>query len=362
MPRFWIAIDVHGGDYIPQNPIEGSLLALHDLPNKDFGITLVGDERVIEQQLAGRLYGSDRLRILHSTQVVGMKDDPALVLRGKRGSSIHVGIAAARDGKVDAFVSAGNTGAVAYIARHLLRCIDNVVQPPIAATFPTLSGPKVVLDVGASINCKPVHLAQFGLMGAVYAQHVLGIEHPRIGLMSNGGEDTKGNWAIVGDRETLGANGIFRLLNGNGIHFHGNVEGDNVFDGPADVIVCDGFVGNVLLKVAEGEFHAIKAAVGSVVRNGSLDQKIFAFIGRILLGPTIGAMKHLFAYEKYGGLPLLGLQGNVTIAHGKSTPVAIMNAIGNALRSAEHRIDTHIQECLEKHADILKAPPPPPKG
>ena len=336
-----------------------SILALRELSGMDFGITLVGDERVIEQQLAGRFRGSDRIRVLHSTQVVRMDDDPMAALRSKKGSSIHVGIAAVRDRQVDGFFSAGNTGAVTYIARHLLRCVDNVVQPPIAATFPTLAGPKVVLDVGASVNCKPIHLVQFGLMGAVYAQHVLGIEHPRIGLMSNGEEDTKGSWAIVGDKETLGANGIFRLLNGNGIYFHGNVQGNDAFDGPADVIVCDGFVGNVLLKAAEGEFNAIKGAVGNVIRSGGWSQKIFATVSGILLGPTITAMKHLFAYEKYGGLPLLGVNGVIIIGHGKSTPVAIMNAIGNAVRSAEHRIDSHIKDCLQKHAGILNTPPPP---
>lgn len=363
MPRFWIAIDAMGGDYFPTNPVEGAFLALHELRDQDFGITLVGREDVIREALERstcRRVDRGRLRILDATQIIGMKDDPTLALRGMGGSSLHVGLRAHAEGETQAFVSAGNTGAVTMIASHILGRVENVKYPAIAATFPALHGPKVVLDVGAMVDCQPIHLVQFGLMGALYAQYVLGITNPCIGLMSNGEEDTKGNEAVVGSKrkKIVGANELLRRLRDSGVRFYGNVQGNNVFDGPANVIVCDGVIGNVCLKTVEGAFVTMQDRLKLIVKNGRPDQKVFAVIGQWLLSPTINTLKRAFDYQKYGGLPLLGLNGTVIIAHGKSTPIAMMNAIGNALKATEHHLDQQIKECLQTHAAVLNAPYP----
>ncbi|MFC1687467.1 phosphate acyltransferase PlsX [Patescibacteria group bacterium] len=360
MPRSWIAVDAMGGDYCPQNPIEGAILALHELDGQDFGIFLVGDNQTLQPLLNQHRFDASRLKIVHASQVVGMKENPAVVLRGKGGSSIHVGLRTLSEGRAHAFVSAGNTGAVTVIASSILGRIKLVKYPAIAATFPALNGPKVVLDVGAMVDCQPIHLAQFGLMGAMYAKYVVGISRPCIGLMSNGEEDNKGNVVVAGSKrlKIVGANELLRRLRDNGVSFHGNVQGNNVFDGPANVIVCDGVIGNVCLKTTEGAFMALQGQLRMIVKNGRPDQILFALIGRWLLSPTITALKRAFDYEKYGGLPLLGVNGEVIIAHGKSTPTAIMNAIGNALKAIEHRLDHQIKECLQQHADTLNAPYP----
>ena len=323
-----------GGDFAPQATVSGALLALAEL-EPAHTIQLVGPTATIEAELARQLAGElrelsahrARIEIVEAPDVIGMNDKPGAAIRGKPNSSMVVGIKLQGAGKSDAFVSAGNTGAQMAASVVVLRLHAGLKRPAIATVFPTAKQPIVVLDSGANVDCSAEELAQFGLLGAIYAEDVLGRTNPAVGLLNIGEEPEKGNAA---------AKEAHRLLAAAGLNFIGNVEGRDLPGGacdrgPFDVVVCDGFVGNVVLKF----YEAIAPFIMGTLKQAGVDEK--------QLG---SALKHL-DYSQYGGAPLLGVRGISIISHGKSSPKALKNALKVAVRAAESRMDEHIGRRLQ---------------
>ena len=324
-----IALDAMGTDRHPGVEVQGALQALRELPG-DFSLVLVGDHAKIEAELvkAGE-YPRDRLDIVHASQTIAASDSPAAAVRRKPDSSIVIGLTLHKQGNVDAFVSAGNTGAVMAASLFLLGTLPGVARPTVATTLPTAKGPMLLSDAGANVDCKPQHLLQFAQLAAVYVKDVLGIADPRIGLLNIGEEPEKGNELAV---ET------YRLLSESNLNFIGNVEGRDIIRGVCDVLVADGFVGNVLLKfyesVATFMYRLVAKGLGEKAADVDLD-RIF----------------HLFDWTEYGGAPLLGVNGVSIICHGGSPPRAICNAIRVAIQAVENRMIGHIEAELQRHDD-----------
>ena len=335
-----IAVDAMGGDHAPDRPVAGALAALRQAA-RDFEIVLVGDESRLTPLLS-RYTDSSGLTVLHAPEAIGMDESPASALRRKRSSSIAMGIRLQTQGMADAFVSAGNTGAVMAAALTTLGRIEGLSRPAIMVVFPTQADPCLVLDAGANAECKPQHLAQFALMGHVYAADILGRAHPRIGLLSIGEEQGKGNDL------TVAAHG---LLSESGLNFVGNVEGRDVLGGAVDVVVTDGFTGNVLLKFAESfaDFLA-----GEIRREVSADRR--SSLGAWLMRPAFHRLRRRIDYAEYGGAPLLGVNGIVIICHGGSTVKAFRNAILVARRAVRRDLANRIEHAiadLGKRVDAL---------
>jgi glycerol-3-phosphate acyltransferase PlsX len=327
-----IAVDAMGGDYAPQSAVEGAVRAAAE---DHASILLVGDRARVEAELArhpeaARLDG--RISIVHAEEVVGM-DEPAITpIRKKRRSSIRICAEAVKDRRAEAMVTAGNTGAAMIAAKMVIGTLPGVDRPALAAVFPNPRGHTVVLDVGANVASKPEHLREFAVMGHFYAQEVIHTPSPRIGLMSIGEEEGKGTDLT---RE------VFKVLKTTGLNFVGNVEGRDVFNGSVDVIVCDGFVGNVLLKSAE----SLAELMGRMLReelSGSARSKL----GYLLLRPALDRFRQRVDYAEYGAAPLLGISGGCFIGHGRSTPHAIHSAIRRAVEFANARLDRKIGEKL----------------
>ncbi|MDD4903012.1 MAG: phosphate acyltransferase PlsX [Candidatus Bipolaricaulis sp.] len=319
-----ILLDVMGGDLPPQELIRGGIAAAR---NQSIDIAFAGDARTIEATLAeaGERSG-ERFSIVPSTDVISMDDPPVRAIREKKGSSLVVGLAALHRGEVDGFVSPGNTGAVVVGSIFTLGRIAAIPRPGLLAVLPTLRGPNLlVVDVGANTDCSPSHLAAFALMGATYAREILRIEHPRVGLLNIGTEETKGN------RITQEA---FALLRTSALDFAGNVEPHHLLtDRPVDVVVCDGFIGNVFLKSIEGGISAVTSLL-----KRSIIQNAFAKVGALLLKRAFSDVRQVLSYERHGGAPLLGVNGTVVIAHGRSDAVAIESAVDVARRQVEARL------------------------
>ena len=310
--------------------LEGAVQAVKSL---DTDILLVGDQDLLEKELH-RLKGDlGRFSIRHASQVVDMHESPALVARKKRDSSIWVATNLVKAGEAQAVVSAGNTGATMVSAFFLLGVIKGVERPAIAATLPTLQGTAIMLDVGATVDCTAQHLYQFALMGHEYGKHLFEKSHPRVGLLSIGEEDSKGNEVT---KET------FRLLRESNINFIGNVEGRDVYSGAADVIVCDGFLGNVALKISEGLADAMKKMLMKEVAQSRLGR-----LSLVLLAPSLMRLRRKTDYAEFGGAPLLGVNGISVICHGKSSPKAIKNAIIKAGSLANAKLIDLIQHDIE---------------
>jgi glycerol-3-phosphate acyltransferase PlsX len=325
-----IAVDAMGGDHGMVPILEGAVQAVKSL---DTDILLVGDQDLLEKELH-RLKGDlGRFSIRHASQVVDMHESPALVARKKRDSSIWVATNLVKAGEAQAVVSAGNTGATMVSAFFLLGVIKGVERPAIAATLPTLQGTAIMLDVGATVDCTAQHLYQFALMGHEYGKHLFEKSHPRVGLLSIGEEDSKGNEVT---KET------FRLLRESNINFIGNVEGRDVYSGAADVIVCDGFLGNVALKISEGLADAMKKMLMKEVAQSRLGR-----LSLVLLAPSLMRLRRKTDYAEFGGAPLLGVNGISVICHGKSSPKAIKNAIIKAGSLANAKLIDLIQHDIE---------------
>ena len=305
-----IAVDAMGGDHAPAEVVRG---AVHASREFHLPIVLVGREERIREELRRAGAGADELEVENATEAVEMQDAPGVALRKKKDSSIRVGLNLVADGKASSFVSAGNSGAVMAGALMVLRKIRGVDRPAITATIPTPTGPIVLIDAGANVGCKPVHLLQFGCMGEAFARKILGIPRPRVGLVSIGEEETKGTDLI---RETAA---LFRKT---GLAFVGNVEGRDFFAGKADVFVCDGFVGNVVLKTMEG----MATALVDFLKEEILKSRM-AKVGALLAGGAIRRVRTRLDYAEYGGAPLLGVKGGVVICHGLSDARAMKNAI-----------------------------------
>jgi glycerol-3-phosphate acyltransferase PlsX len=326
-----IALDAMGGDRAPGVVVEGALEARKEMGG-DASVVLVGKQDAILEEVSRLGGGADTFEIVDARDVVAMDEQPSATLRRKKESSIAVGLKLQSEGRVQGFVSAGNTGAVAANALIILGRIRGVERPAIATLVPTRAGGCVLLDVGASIEPKPSHLAQYAVMGACYASCVLGRTDPRVGLLNVGEEASKGTGVI---QET------HRLLRAGGLNFVGNVEGRDIFAGSVEVAVCDGFVGNVLLKFTE----SVVDMVSGVMRE-SLTSSLRARIGAVLLRPAFRRLKSTFDYAEYGGAPLLGVDGICTICHGSSSARAIKNAVLATRRYIDYDITTSIRERL----------------
>ncbi len=333
-----IAVDAMGGDRAPGVVVQGAVEAAREW---DVPIILVGDTELITQEL--RRYPTEGLPIMvkHASEAVGMDESPSVALRKKKDSSIEVAIDLVKRGEAAGFVSAGNTGACMATAMFRLGMLSGVDRPAIATLLPTLKGVTLLLDVGATVDCKPRHLFQFAVMGEVYARYILGKKEPTVALLSIGEEDQKGNEVT---KET------FRLLRNSSINFFGNVEGKEVFQGKADVIVCDGFIGNVALKIAE----SVSMMISRLLRD-ELNKSWRTKAGALLVAPAFAGFKKTMDYSEYGGAPLLGVRAPCIIAHGSSTAKAIRNAIRVAKDAVNKKVSEHIIEEMVAIMDIDSA-------
>lgn len=324
-----------GSEKYPEPELRGAIAACRLFPVR---IHLVGPESQIAPALKSHLEG-ERLpiEIVHASEWIKMDDKAALAVRAKRDSSMRVGLKLVRDGKARGFVTAGNTGAAMATAKMVLGTLEGVDRPALATILPTLTGsPCVLLDAGANVDSDPRNLLQFALMGQIYARNVLGIPKPRVGLLSIGEEDSKGN-ALT--RETMP---LLRALSTDVLYqFIGNVEGRDLFNGRCDVAVCDGFVGNVALKTTEG----IARLVSDLLKQ-TLKATITSQVGALLSRKAFKNFKRRLDYSEYGGAPLLGVRGACIIGHGSSNEVAILNAIRVASQFAQADVSSHIESSI----------------
>ena len=323
-----LAIDAMGGDYAPREVVRGAVAARDALPEDE--IILVGDQEAIRRELQAAGASADRLTIVHATQLVGMADPPVEAIRKKPDSSMRRATELMARGQADAVVSAGNTGAFVAAAHMVVKRLPGVRRPGISVVFPTFHGPVVLIDVGANVDSRPIHLLQYGLMANLYAHKVIGIENPRIGILSIGEEDEKGNMLAIEAR---------RLLEKAPLNFCGNAEGRDIFEGRFDVIVCDGFVGNIVLKCIEGLVSNMFQVIMQEFK--SLDPKAAA-----PLGPVLKELQRRHDAEEYGGAPLLGVDGVVIICHGNSRARAIANATRAAATCARQQVNRMIVEAV----------------
>ena len=326
-----IAVDAMGGDKAPDIAVEGAILAAREY---SLEVILVGPQDIVEEHLRKHNLGKAKVQVVHASQFVLMDEPPSDAVRRKRDSSMHVSARLMKTGQADAMVTAGNTAAALAISRSILGKLKGVSRPALASIIPNTKDATVLLDVGANAgSCKPVHLVEFALMGEVYSRKILGKENPRVGLLSVGEEKTKGSFV------TLGA---FPLLEKLSINFIGNVEGKDIVSGAADVVVCDGFVGNAILKFAEGAsvmfFDIIKA---------EFKKSLLAQFGLLLSKRAYKAFTKKLDYEVYGGAPVLGINGACIIGHGRSTANAIRSAIRIASEFVAYDVNATIQNSLK---------------
>jgi phosphate acyltransferase len=320
-----IALDAMGGDHAPRETVHGAVLAAREF---DVEIILVGRQPEIVAELAK--HPDARISVVHADQVVDMHEHASDVVRAKKDSSIAVGLGLVSRGEAQAFVSAGNSGAVMAFSLFTLGRIKGIERPALGLIFGTPAGPCLLLDVGANVDCKPQYLLQFARMGSTYVEKVYGKKTPRVGLISTGEEDTKGNQLVQE---------AHRLLKDDHVNFVGNIEGKDLPTGLVDVVVCDGFTGNVMLKLSEGLGSLLVATLRKELNSNLL----YKLAGLVLMPALRRAMKS-FDYTEYGGVPLLGLNGVCIIGHGRSSARAIKNAIRAAKLAAEQQIVQSISE------------------
>jgi glycerol-3-phosphate acyltransferase PlsX len=324
----WIAVDAMGGDDAPRQVVDGALAAL---PHFDVGVALVGDVAAIDAELARHADVDEaRVKVVEAPEVVTMAESPAAALRRKPRASIKVAAESVARGEAAALFSAGNTGATVMAAYGAFGTLSGVDRPALAATIPSPGGPAVLLDVGASVECRPHHLLQFGVMGSVYARVAFGIPAPRVGLLSIGEEETKGNELT---REA------HRLLKASALAFVGNVEARAVYSGHADVIVCDGFTGNVALKISEGLVDVMEGLLSE-----ELSSTMTMRVGSLLTRRALRRFRRRVDYSEYGGAPLLGVAGVTIVGHGRSSARAVRNAVAIAYRFADNRFIERVEQ------------------
>ncbi|MBI3186182.1 MAG: phosphate acyltransferase PlsX [Myxococcales bacterium] len=333
-----LALDAMGGDHAPAATVEGALLFAKEEPEHE--VVLVGDEERLRAELGKKRARPANVSLRHASEVVAMDESATRSMRQKRDSSLKVSFELVKAGEAAGLVSAGHSGAVMAGALWVLGRIDGVERPAFAALFPALRGEGrcVLLDAGANVEARPSQLAQFAVMGEAYARRVLGVEKPRVGLLSNGEEESKGT-ALT--REALA------LLKRSHLDFRGYVEGKDIFSGEVEVVVTDGFTGNVVLKTSEGTAMAVAALIRSAVEKAGVSEKL----GALLLGPTFAGLKKVVDYAEYGGAPLLGVDGVTIVAHGRSSSKAIKNALGAAL----HTVRADLKEELRAAVSRAKA-------
>jgi glycerol-3-phosphate acyltransferase PlsX len=310
-----------GGDHAPAEPVAGAVQAAREL---GIAVTLVGPRDIVAAELARHQTKALPIDVVDAPDVIDMAEHPAQAVRRLPNSSMNVAVRLVKSGKADAFVSAGNTGAAMIASLFGLGRLPGVERPALSSIFPTAKGRCLILDIGANTDCRPEHLAQFAMMGERYSRLVLGVSRPRVGLLSNGEEETKGN-KVVQDAH--------QLLKQAGLNFVGNVEGKDVPRGEADVVVCDGFVGNVMIKLAEGIGEFTFALMREEISKSPL-----AVVGALLLRPALRQIRRRVDYQEYGGAPLLGVRGVVIVAHGRSRARAIRNALRVADQAAQAKL------------------------
>ncbi|WP_313992275.1 phosphate acyltransferase PlsX [uncultured Selenomonas sp.] len=331
-----IAVDAMGGDFAPKEIVQGALDAARKY---DCEIVLIGDEEKIRAELHGADLDALRISIVHAAEVIGMDEHPAEAVRSKKDSSIVVATRLVKEGSCDAVLSAGSTGAAVAAAQLVLHRIRGVGRPTIATPMPTPDGVTLMLDSGANVDSKPEHLVQSAVMGSLYAQHVFGIARPRVGLLNIGEEETKGNEQA---KET------YQLLKAEpNVYFTGNAEGRDVPKGSFDVVVCDGFVGNVVLKFAEGLAKTILGLIQEEIRGAGLMAKI----GALLLMPTLRRLGKRLDVREYGGAPLLGVNGCCVIGHGSSDAKSIASAIGVTVDYVNGKVLDQIRDALAQEGE-----------
>lgn len=328
-----IAIDAMGGDFAPKEVVAGTVEAARTLKGIS-KLFLVGDEAAIRRELSAFGDTPAIIEVRHASQVVGMNESPATAIRRKKDSSISRAVDLIKSGEADAVFSAGSTGAAVVASQLKLRTLEGVDRSAIACVMPTPEKPFVLLDAGATTDCTPRILAQFAVMGSVYSQEIVGQDNPSIGLLSVGTEDSKGNETT---KET------FKLLEKSGLNFLGNIEGHDLYEGKVDVVVCDGFVGNVVLKTSESAAHAM----GRWLKE-EFTKNWIRMIGAMLLKPGINSIKRRADPSMYGGAPLLGVNGVTIIGHGVSDSKAVCNGIRVANESVAHRLNHLIIEGVKK--------------
>ena len=327
-----IAVDAMGGDYAPDEIVLGAVQAATEY---DLEIVLVGDENAIKPLLSK--YGShNRLSVVHASQVIEMCEQPSTAIRKKKDASIVVATRLVKEGRCDAVVAAGSTGAAVAAAMFGLGRIKGVERTTIATPIPNLTGTTILLDSGANVDSKPKHLVQSAVMGSIYAEYVLGIKNPRVGLLNIGEEESKGN------EQALATFPLLEQL--TTINFIGNVEGRDIAKGTVDVVVCDGFVGNVVLKWGEGLSSAIMQLMKDAIKSSGLLTKLAS----LAVLPALSGLKRKLDYAEYGGAPLLGVDGGFIICHGSSKAKAIKNAVRVARDIVAQQVISHIRENIAK--------------
>ena len=335
-PRTTIAVDAMGSDRAPRPEVEGAIQAAR---YGNARVLLVGRTEVIETELANHPIAAELpIEIVHASEVISMHEKAAHAVRAKRDSSMHVGLRLVREGAAQGFVTAGNTGAAMATAKRVLGALPGVDRPALAAVFPTTIPGKaaIMIDVGANVDCKPQNLEQFAIMGEIYSRSIFQNQRPRVGLLSIGEEESQ----------------AYELLRGLPLNFVGNVEGRDVYNGKVDVIVCDGFVGNVALKISEGIVETIRYMLKE-----SLEATLTRQVGFLLSRRAYADFKKRLDYTEYGGVPLLGIKGVAIVSHGSSNANAIKNAIRVAAEFSRSGINEKIAQELTKQNVVAAAAP-----
>jgi glycerol-3-phosphate acyltransferase PlsX len=331
-----IALDAMGGDHAPRAEVEGAILAAREL---DVRILLVGIEATVRQELNRHKQRDLPIELVNATEVITMSDSPSQAFRRKKDSSLHIAARLVRDGKADALVTAGNTGAAMTVARFVIGTLPSVDRPALAAAFPNMKERvSIILDVGANVDSKPAQIEQFAVMGEIYYRTIWGVKRPRTALLSIGEEEMKGNELT---REAS------NRLKQTALNFVGNVEGRDVFRGNVDVIVCDGFIGNIALKISEGLVEHIGGMLKKAIKSSLTSQ-----LGYALSKRAFDDFRKRTDYSEYGGAPLLGVRGITIIGHGRSNPNAIKNAIRVAAELCRSRLNEKIEQELSAAAAL----------
>ncbi len=320
-----IAVDAVGGDYYPESPVKGAIEATKE--NRELNVILLGPEETVKREMDKYEHDSQRVHFKHTPQVIDMDEAPAQAVKMKRNSSIVVGLGMLKAGECDAFVSAGNTGALLAASTFLLGKLEGVMRPAIAATYPTIKGYRLLIDAGANLEVRPEMYLQFARMASIYSEHVMGIENPKIGLLNVGEEEEKG---------TDDLKEAFELLN-DLPYFIGNVEGRDILPAKADVFVCDGLVGNLLLKLGESIPENLERFIVKGVKTLDLTKEETQMVMKVLK-----VSLSQFNYENVGGVPFLGVNGVSLVGHGGSSPKAMKNMILNAVKCVENNINDKI--------------------
>lgn len=327
-----IVVDAMGGDNAPGEIIKGAVEAINK--RDDIKVILTGTEEVIRSELERYTYNEEQISVVHTTEVIATAEPPVMAIRKKKDSSIVVGLKMVKDKEADAFVSAGSSGAVLAGGQLIVGRIKGVERPPLAPLIPTKNGFSLLIDCGANVDARPSHLVQFAKMGSIYMEHIMGVKDPKVAIVNIGAEEEKGN-ALV--KET------FPLLKEcKDIHFTGSIEARDIPHGQADVVVCEAFVGNVILKLYEG----VGAVLVDKIKGGMM-QSLRSKIGALLVKPALKATLKGFDASEYGGAPLLGLNGLVVKTHGSSTAKEVCNSILQCVTFKEQKINEKIRECIQ---------------